>query len=173
MSAIPVDTPGEYAQGLLNRLGDRDLFAVLEASTDALRASFEGLDDDTIRRPEKPGKWSMLEVAHHLADGEMVVGVRIRMSVAHERPEITAYDQDLWATNLRYRDADLAGVLDQFASARAANLRLAHRLSPAEFDRVGMGGGGGGESVRYTLRLLAGHDLVHLDQLARIRRAVS
>ncbi|MCU1231117.1 MAG: hypothetical protein JWO97_4001 [Acidobacteria bacterium] len=169
---IPIDSPGEYARGLLNRLGDRDVLSVLDSSVAATRAMFEGLDDATIRRPEADGKWSMIEVAHHLADGELVLGVRIRMIVAHDRPPIVAYDQDLWSQKLHYRDAKLDDVLEQFAVMRSANVRLARQLAPEEFTRVGIHTERGAESVGYTLRLLAGHDLVHLDQLARIRRAV-
>ena len=170
--SIPIDAPGEYALGLLNRLGDRDLMASLEAAPAALRTLFDGLDDATIRRPEAPGKWSMIEVAHHLADSDMVVGVRIRMIVAQDRPPIVAYDQDLWVEKLGYRQAVLSDVLTQFDVLRSANVRLARRLSPAELERYGVHSERGGESAGYLLHLVAGHDLVHLDQLARIRRAV-
>jgi len=170
---IPIDTPGEYALGLLNRLGDRDLIASLEATPAALRALFDGLDDATIRRPEAAGKWSMIEVANHLADSDMVVGVRIRMIVAQDRPPIVAYDQDLWVETLGYRQAVLADVLTQFDVLRGANVSLTRRLSPAELERYGVHSERGGESAGYLLRLVAGHDLVHLDQLARIRRAVT
>ena len=166
-----IDSPGDYARGLFTRLGDRDWLAVLAATPAALRAAFEGVDDAAIRRPEAPGKWSMIDVAHHLADGEMVVGVRVRMIVAQEQPPITAYDQELWASNLNYRDAALADVLEQFSVMRAANVRLARQLTAWQLARFGVHTERGGESAGYTLRLLAGHDLVHLDQLARIRRA--
>ena len=170
--SVPVDKPGEYAQGLLNRLGDRDPLAVLGDQVSALRVFFDGLPDDVIRQPEKPGKWSMIEVANHLADSDLVVGFRLRMILAHDRPEITAYDQDLWANQLRYREAKLSDVLDQLEAVREGNLRIARRLTPEQLGRVGVHSERGGESVGYLLRLAAGHDLVHLDQLARIRRAV-
>lgn len=170
--SVPVDKPGEYAQGLLNRLGDREPLEVLGSLGTALRGFFDGLPDDAIRQPEKPGKWSMIEVANHLADSDLVVGFRLRMILAHDRPEIVAYDQDLWANRLRYREAKLADVLDQLEAVREANLRIARRLTPEELGRFGVHAERGGESVGYLLRLAAGHDLVHLDQLARIRRAV-
>ena len=168
-----IDAPGEYAQGLLNRLGDRDWIDVLAGLGPALRELFDGLPDDVIRRPERPGKWSMLEVAHHLADGELVVGFRVRMMLAHDQPPITAYDQDLWANRLHYREAKLADVLDQLETMRAANVRIARRLTEEDLGRFGIHSERGGESVGYTLRLLAGHDLVHRDQIARIKRAVA
>jgi hypothetical protein len=170
--AMPIDKPGEYAQGLLNRLADRDPLEVLAGLGAGVRKVFEGLPDTAIRQPEAPGKWSMIEVAQHLADSEIVVGFRLRMILAHDRPEITAYDQDLWAERLRYREAKLDEVLEQMEVLRAANLRIARRLTRDELDRFGVHAERGGESVGYLLRLVAGHDLVHLDQLARIRRAV-
>jgi DinB superfamily len=172
VQAMPVDKPGEYAQGLLNRLGDQDPLVVLAGLGAAVRKVFDGLPDATIRQPEAPGKWSMIEVAQHLADSEIVVGFRLRMILAHDRPEITAYDQDFWAERLRYREAKLDEVLEQLEALRAANLRIARRLTPDELSRFGVHAERGGESVGYLLRLVAGHDLVHLDQLARIRRAV-
>lgn len=171
--AIPVDKPGEYAQGLLNRLGDRDPLVVLAGLGAAVRRVFDGLSDEVICRPELPGKWSMIEVAQHLADSEIVVGFRLRMILAHDRPEIAAYDQDLWADRLRYREAKLAEVLEQLGALRAANLRIARRLTPDELARVGVHAERGAESAGYLLRLVAGHDLVHLDQLARIRNRVT
>ncbi|HEY6139607.1 MAG TPA: DinB family protein [Thermoanaerobaculia bacterium] len=170
---IDVDVPGEYARRLLNRIGDRDMFEVFEATPAALRASFDGVDDAAMRRPEAAGKWSMIEVAQHLADSDMVVGARVRMMLAEEQPTIAAYDQDLWVRNLRYREAALEDVLAQFNAVRAANLRLARRLGPAELARFGVHSERGGESVGYTLRLQAAHDLVHLDQIARIRKAMA
>ncbi len=169
---MPLDSPGPYAQGLLHRLGDRDPIEVLEGLGPAVRELFDGLPDDVIRRPERPGKWSMLEVLHHLADSDMVVGFRVRMMLAHDQPPITAYDQDLWADKLRYRDARLSDVLDQLEAMRAANLRIAKRLTAEDQARFGVHSERGGESVGYTIRLQAGHDLVHRDQIARIRKEV-
>jgi hypothetical protein len=171
--SVPVDAPGEYAQGLLERLGERDPLSVMEASVADLRAAFDGLDGATIRLPEAPGKWSMIEVAHHLADSDMVVGVRIRMIVAQDRPPIVAYEQESWVERLRYRQASLADVLAQFGVLRGANLRLARSVTAEELKRVGIHSERGAESVGYLLRLVAGHDVVHLNQLARIRRAVA
>jgi|ERR1051325_140839 hypothetical protein len=168
-----IDVPGDYAQTLLTRLGTDDPLDVLASSGGALRTLFDGMVEEAIRRPEKPGKWSMVEIAHHLADSEIVTGFRIRMILAHDQPDIVAYDQDLWASKLRYRDARIADVLHQFDVLREANLRLARSLYTTQLARYGVHSERGGESVGYMLRLMAGHDLVHRDQLARVARAVS
>src|SRR5687768_7204379 len=128
MSDIPIDVPGEYARGLLNRLGDRDWLDSLASTPAALREAVEGLDDATLRRAEAPGKWSMIEVVQHLADAETVVAFRVRTIVADDTPPVTAYDQEKWADRLRYREASLEEALEQFTALRDANVRLVRRL---------------------------------------------
>src|SRR5690606_29130053 len=138
-----------------------------------LRDAVAGVDDDALRRPEAPGKWSVVEVAQHLADSELVFGYRIRMTAAHDRPAIQGYDQDLWATDLRYADVRLEDALADFEALRAMNLRLLRALPEASWERVGLHAERGEESVRQLTRLMAAHDLVHLRQIERIKGAVA
>ena len=56
---------------------------------------------------------------------------------------------------------------------RRANLRLVERASPTELKRVGVHVERGEESLEYLRRLYAGHDLLHLRQIERVRRAVA
>jgi hypothetical protein len=95
------------------------------------------------------------------------------MVLAHDRPAITGYDQDLWATRLRYEDADPRQAIQEFSVLRQANLRLLARASASDLARVGLHAERGEESVAHMIRLYAGHDLLHLAQLARIRKAIS
>ena len=129
------------------------------------------LSPELITRPEAPGKWSIREVIQHLADSEMVGGVRLRMVLAHDRPIIVGYDQDLWADRLRYRDVDVREALEQFTVLRRRNMRLWQNLSPADLARVGLHNERGEESLGHMRKLYAAHDLLHLRQLERIRQS--
>ena len=91
------------------------------------------------------------------------------MVLAHNRPALTGYDQDLWATRLRYTEVDVRDALEQFTVLRRANLRLWQNLGPADLIRVGMHGERGEESLEHMRRLYAGHDVLHLRQVERIR----
>jgi len=95
------------------------------------------------------------------------------MVLAHDRPAITGYDQDLWATRLRYEDADPRQAIQDFTVLRQANLRLLARVSDGDLTRVGIHAERGEESVAHLIRLYAGHDILHLQQIARIRQAVA
>ena len=158
-----------YVHAVLGLLGDRDPFEVLDELPAELDRLLAGLSDEEVRRPEAPGKWSINEVIQHLADSEMVWSWRVRLIVAHDRPEITGYDQDRWAERLGYRDAPLEDALDQVRALRRANLRLIRSLSPEDLRRTGVHNERGEESVDHLIRLYAGHDLLHRRQLERIR----
>lgn len=161
-----------YTRALLGLLGDRPHLDVLRRTPEALRATVEGLADEQIGRAEAPGKWSMRQVLAHLADSDLVVGCRVRMILAHDRPPLLGYDQDAFADRLRYAASDHRESLERFAVLRRSNLRLLEGAAPEELERVGVHAERGDESVAHTMRLAAAHDLLHLRQLERIRRTV-
>jgi len=161
-----------YIAALLNLLGDDDPIEVLRATPRTLRERLAEFPADQLRVPEAPGKWSGFMVFAHLADTELVAGFRLRMMLAHDRPVITAYDQDFWATRLHYDRTTPEENLDRFTALRKANLHLWAGATAEELTRVGLHGERGEESVDRLMRLAAGHDRAHLRQLARIREAV-
>jgi len=73
---------------------------------------------------------------------------------------------------LGYHDTDIEAALIDFTTLRQANLRLLRRAAPADLLRVMLHAERGEESVAHMIRLYAGHDLVHLRQIARIRQAI-
>ena len=163
---------GAYVSALLDLLGERDPVEVMAATPGEVRRALEGVPEAELRRPEAPGKWSRLEVAAHLADSEVAIAWRFRLAIAQERPPLTGYDQDAWAERLGYSEIALEDALEVFEVLRAANVRLLRRLAPADWERVAVHAERGEESVRHMARLFAGHDLLHLRQIERIRRAI-
>jgi len=167
------DQARAYTAAILGALGARAEVEVLAETPAALRQAVAGLTAAQLATPEAPGKWSIIEVAQHLTDSEVVAAFRYRMILAHDRPAITGYDQDAWCSRLRYVQGDIDSVLGDFAALRRLNLRLLAGTTPAERERVGVHAERGEESVAHMMRLYAGHDLVHLRQIARIRAAVA
>jgi hypothetical protein len=162
-----------YVQAVLGLVEGRETPEVLRETPAALAHAIVGLHATELSRPERPDKWSIGQVLQHLADSELVWAWRLRLILAEERPVLTGYDQDAWAQRLRYADADPADALSLFGVVRRANLRLVERASPGDLQRVGVHVERGEESLTHLVRLYAGHDLLHLRQIARIRDAVS
>jgi uncharacterized damage-inducible protein DinB len=162
-----------YVRAVLELLGDREPMSVLRETASALPLAIEGLSAQQLRQLESPGKWSIGQILQHLADSEVVWAWRMRLILAQDRPQLTGYDQDLWAQRLHYDEADPSDALEVFAVLRRANLWLLKRASAADLKRVGVHVERGEESLEHLRRLYAGHDLLHLRQLERVRRAVA
>ena len=167
-----VTQAGAYTAALLEALGSRDPLELLAETPAVLRKAVAGLTREQDGTPERPGKWSVRQVVQHLADSELVGGFRFRMVLAHGAPEIAGYDQDLWAERLGYKDSDLATALDDFEFLRGLNLRLLRRVKPEDMKRVMRHSERGDEPLDHIVNLFAGHDVVHLRQIARIREAI-
>jgi hypothetical protein len=162
-----------YTRGLLDLVGDRDPLSLLSDQPERLAEAVRGLTDAQVRQREAPGKWSIGHVLQHLADSELVSSFRLRMIVAHDTPPIPAYDQDRWASRLHYDEASSSESLELFRVLRQANLRLLRALNEEERQRGGLHSERGLEDVNRLMRLIAGHDIVHLRQVERIRSAAS
>ena len=107
-----------------------------------------------------------------LADSEVVFGWRLRMVIAQDRPTITGFDQDAWSARVCGAYPDSRSAIQQIAVLREGHLALLRSLGDDQWERVGMHVERGPESVRRMAQLYAGHDMVHLRQLARIRKAL-
>jgi hypothetical protein len=160
-----------YVAAVLDLVGSRDPLSVTRDTPTALRRAIDGVSVTALRTPERPAKWSIAHVLQHLADSDLVWGWRVRLILAQDRPPLTGYDQDLWASRLHYDESDPFESLETFTILRRANLWLVERASPADLKRVGVHVERGEESLEHLLRLYAGHDILHLNQIARIRAA--
>ena len=171
-SALSAGDSPEYIVELLAYLGDRDPLEAFASTESALREAVEPIDEVTLRTPEAPDKWSIIDVVKHLADVEFVLGFRYRIVLGEDAPELPAIEQDDWCTNLRYVEANLGNTLDDFSAVRDVNLRLLRSLDAGQLLRYGTHSQRGKETIEMMIRLYAAHDLYHLYQIERIRKAV-
>ena len=160
-----------YVKQLMDLLGNRDPFAVQEEQLAALEKEIAGLGDAALRHPEKPGKWSIMQVIQHLADTELVYRYRMRLVLAQPGVEIFGVDQDLWAHGLNYNQGEVAEALELLRPLRAANLKMLRALNDEKMARHGLHNERGPESVWKMMQMLAGHDRLHRNQIRRIKRA--
>ncbi|MEZ0240862.1 MAG: DinB family protein [Chloroflexota bacterium] len=170
-SPDPVTQAAAYQRSLLDALADDDPAEAQSETPARIRSLIDTAGTDLRTRPE-PTEWSVIECIGHVVDAEMVMTGRYRWVLAHDRPELIGYDQDLWVDALRHADDDPAELVAVFEALRRANLDLWRRSSQAQRDRVGVHRERGPESFELSFRMLAGHDRVHLDQADRALAAV-
>jgi hypothetical protein len=163
-SPDPISDPGAYQRLLLGLVGHDDPAAV-QAGTPATLRDLVAKSGSDLRIRPVPDEWSVVELAGHICDAEVVSSGRYRWILAHDVPSLPGYDQDRWVNRLRHRDDDVAGLLGLFEALRVANLELWRRTPPDERARFGVHAERGQESFELTFRLIAGHDRFHLTQL--------
>jgi hypothetical protein len=124
---------------------------------------------ELLRRPA-PGKWSIQEIACHLADAEIANAWRYRKVFAEDEFRITTYDQDCWAAAHQYRRQDLRLALEQFRALRARNVALMKLVGRKVWSRTAMHPTLGTLSAGQIIVHQVHHSANHLAQIERIRK---
>lgn len=172
MPADPVKEFEAYRQELIDRLGERDPLDVLSQTPARIDVLLSRRDEALLERRPREGAWSVKEVLGHLGDTEWVYGYRMRLMLSHDTPEIAGYDQDLMVAGLDHNERPLSMLMEEYRRLRGLNVDLYLRTRGPAWERVGRHSERGDESVGLSVRLLAGHDLRHLDQMERTLTAV-
>jgi hypothetical protein len=162
------ETVQEYTKRLLSYGGGKDPLRLQQAAPAKLAALLKGKNNKQLTRRPAPDKWSVAEILAHLADGELVIAWRIRQILTNNAIPIQAYDQDLWAKTFDYAHRDPQQSLANFRTLREANLALLKSVPRKLWENYGVHQERGNESVSHVVRMVAGHDLNHLQQVERI-----
>jgi hypothetical protein len=162
----PIAEAKAYQESLLAALGGDDPAEVQEQGVTSIRAMLAAAGPVLRVRPA-PREWSALLCLAHIFDAEIVMAGRYRWVLAHDRPELIPYDQDLWVDNLHRDDEDPEAMLRVFEPLRASNVELWRGATAAQRARVAIHRERGAESFDLMFRMLGGHDRVHLAQAYR------
>jgi hypothetical protein len=112
------------------------------------------------------GEWSARQVIHHIADADLIEGVRLRRILAEDDPELPWVDEAKHAQRLHYERA-IETSLAVFLAVVASNAALLDCLSEAEWLRAGRHSVTGRYSVEDWLRKMSQHAHEHAAQMLR------
>jgi len=162
------ETPQQYTERLLSYSEGKEPMRLQQAAPKKLAGLIKGKKKQQLTRRPGPGKWSIAEIIAHLADSEIAISWRLRQILSSNGIPIQAYDQDAWATTLDYAHRDPRESLEVYRVLREANLALL-KVAPRQlWENYGVHQERGNESVAHVVRMVAGHDLNHLQQVERI-----
>ncbi|HTD25265.1 MAG TPA: DinB family protein [Terriglobales bacterium] len=162
------ETPAQYTQRLLSYSEGKEPLALQQTTPKKLSALLKGKTKKRLMRRPAPGKWSVVEIVAHLADAEIAISWRLRQILSSNAIPIQAYDQDSWATTLDYAHRDSKQSLEDFRVLRNSNVALLKTVPRKLWENYGIHQERGNESVAHIVRMIAGHDLNHLQQIERI-----
>ncbi len=157
--------PTPYA----HHVGDRDPVLVLQESWREATHLASSISPDRWPRALAPGKWTLHQIVLHLAQWEMIMGLRLRCAVAFPPFTIQPHDQDPLMREASAVDGPTA--FRAFLAVREMTLPFARSLSPAERATVVQHPERGAIDVEDVLTTLAGHGVHHLQQVRALLTA--
>lgn len=162
-----------YREKIFKFVGDRDPLQLMAQTASKLDEIVRLHPPKVLRARPFEGKWTANEVIGHLVDSEWVYGYRMRLILSEENPTILGTVQDSWVERQRHNDREPTELVAIFRTLRELNLAAWRQTSPEDLERTGQHNERGPESLGVMLRLLAGHDLSHLEQIRRYVEAAS
>jgi hypothetical protein len=162
------ETPQQYAERVVSYVEGKQPLQILQTTPRKLAALFKGKSKKQLTTRPAPDKWSVAEIAAHLADAEVVIAWRYRQILSTNGVAIQGYNQDAWAATFDYAHRDPKQSVESFAALRAANVALLKSVPRKLWENYGMHSERGEESVARVVSLVAGHDLNHLRQIEAI-----
>ena len=150
--------------------GHEALLQALAALPEDLARVVAGRPLDELVRPASDGGWGVIENLCHLRDWEEIFLERARAIVERERPDLPAFDDDLWAIERDYRGQDPGRVLERFRELRAQLVEFLAGLPAAAWQRRGVHAVHGEITLRWLIEELREHGEAHL---AQIRQALA
>jgi hypothetical protein len=165
---MTTETIDQYKARIISNTDGKDPLEVQRQTPEALASLIKGRDAASLRRNPQPGKWSVAQIVTHLSETEVAASWRYRQMLERNGSNIVPYDQDLWEKLGDYASEDPIASLELFRLLRERNLKLFNRLTPEQWEMYGMHAERGKETVRHLARMMAGHDVNHLEQIRRI-----
>ncbi|MBU0719391.1 MAG: DinB family protein [Planctomycetes bacterium] len=167
-----VTDPEAYRKKMDDLLGQRAPLDVLSETPNRLAKIVNKTRADIMRTRPFPEKWTPNEIIGHMSDAEWVYGYRLRQILCEDEPAVYGMDHEAWVVGQEHNNREPSELLEMFSGLRLFNLGIWRRVKPADLAREGRHDERGRESLDTMLRMVASHDLSHLDQIRRYVDAI-
>ncbi len=147
---------------------DKEALAIFSSTPGKLERALARLTPRRAAARPEPGKWSPKEIVCHLSDCEVVYGFRYRKILAEATPVLPAFDQEVWADGLHYREQSLRDAFATFAALRKGHVALFKSLPDEAWEKGGVHPEYGTLTLRQLIHHLADHDRSHIAQIERL-----
>lgn len=136
-----------------------------------LNDSVKGLDDDQLNTPYGRGKWTILQLVHHLADSHMNAFVRMKLIITEDNPTLKTYEQDDWARTHEARHYPLASSLNIIQGLHERWCNLLESLPENAWKRSAIHPESGNITLEQLLKIYAEHGELHVKRILELRKS--
>lgn len=129
----PIGGPKLSAQ--LDDAARREAIEAIAATPANLRAAVEGLSDEQLDTPYRPGGWTVRQLVHHVPDSHLNAYIRFKWALTEEQPRIKTYEEARWAELPDTRATPPEVSLTLLESLHERWVRLLRAMAPEDFQR--------------------------------------
>ncbi len=158
---------GEYSTfyaGYVGRVAEGGLIEQMEAQVEEVSQLLRGLHEEAALARYEPGKWSVKEVAGHLADTERVMTYRALRIARGDQTPLPGFDENAFVAGADFDSRTLPSLVAEWEAVRRASLALFRGLAPETHGRTGTASGHP-VTVRALAYITVGHVAHHLEIL--------
>lgn len=155
----------------LTKKDRRQMIDKVRALPSLVREAVKGLSDEQLNTPYGQGKWTVLQVVHHLADSHMNAFVRMKLVLTEDNPTIKAYEQDEWARTREASQYPIQASLNIISGLHERWCGLLDSLPEAAWKRTAFHPEHGEMILEDFLKIYANHGENHVAQITGLRKA--
>lgn len=144
----------------------QELLKNLEA-TKAQTLKYFDLPDTEMGKSYAPGKWTVCQLLHHIADAESVLYDRIRRAISKPGQVVWGFDQDAWAEKLEYEDQPMAHNKALYSAVRDAVIFMAKKYYEPLGENPFVHSNTGLRTLKDEFDKVAWHNKGHLEQIEK------
>lgn len=166
MAAPKLGRPGsdEYApyyDTYIRKVPNQDLLQLLKEQIESTCGLLGKVSESGADAAYAAGKWTIKEVAGHMADTERIMAYRLLRIARGDTTPLPGFEQDDYVRDGGFHTRTLASLIEEFRIARASTLALLQGLDEAALARVGVANGTT-VSARALAYIIAGHERHHV-----------
>ncbi len=110
-------------------------------------------------------RWSIHQILVHLADAEVSAYFRCRIIIAEPGSAVSVWDQDRWATGLRYEEQNVEDALTLFRLLRRMNYELLLTVPETAWSQTMQHPERGAVTLEQFLTTYERHTPKHIEQM--------
>jgi uncharacterized damage-inducible protein DinB len=133
-----------------------------------LHAAVNGLSDEQLDTPYRPGGWTVRQVVHHVADSHANSYVRFKLALTEDWPTIKPYDEVAWAMLADSR-LPVEVSLTWIEALHERWVVLLESMSEADFQKGFVHPERGRQKLETTLALYDWHSRHHTAHITGLR----
>ena len=149
-----------YAEQYILLVTGEDILDSLNTQLKQTATLFSGRSERDGNFRYAPDKWSVKEVLGHVADAERIFAYRALRFARGDQTPLAGFEQDDYIRGARFKERNLADIVQEYANVRQASLALFRSLDEEAWLRYGVANDNP-VTVLALAYLIAGHELHH------------